>query len=233
MPPKFLWRSVTNNSHPEAAETIRRFLEIEQCGSKVLYFSCDVSEHQRLMRIIHYVQNALGPITGIVHAAGVGGKSRLARHSVDSFRETLLPKIHGTIALYELVDRRKLEFFICFSSLNAIVGVDREINYSAANAFLDGFASRLNREGVLGISIRWPFWTETGMGHRLRPFEEVDVVPEIAVTNDEGLRIFKCLLKNGFRDVLITKKPPSAMPGNHYFVSRDVQRARGPIPTQQ
>ncbi len=220
LPPRSLWRYVTEQNDPQLAQTIRDFLWVEGQGSKVFYYSSDVSDDLKIPTILREVKERFGDVNGVMHAAGIGGALRLGRHSVESFEEVLLPKIYGVENLYRHLDALKLDFFICFSSLNAIVGVERESNYCAANAYLDGFSAMLNANGIRASTVRWPFWTETGMGHRLRPYEDSDVEEMISITNDEGLRLLQQILFGGYTDLLISKADPLALPKNVYFVSK-------------
>jgi len=220
-PPKFTWEFITAESHPDIVNSIKEFLWAEKQGSTVVYYSMDIANAKGLKGLLARVENKFGKIQGVIHGAGVGGGVRVNRHSVETFRQTLLPKIHGTINLFEALDPAELDFFICFSSLNALIGVDRESNYCAANAFLDGFAAMLRQRGIFGFSVRWPFWTETGMGFRMHQGHFENIPSSISITNEEGLQLFQCMLENGYSDLVITKDDPSLIPENLYFVSKD------------
>ncbi|HWE31640.1 MAG TPA: KR domain-containing protein, partial [Polyangia bacterium] len=58
----------------------------------------------------------------------------------------------------------RLDFFILFSSLSTVVGRMGQVDYTAANAYLDAFAhERRLRTGQPTIAIDWGAWEEVGM----------------------------------------------------------------------
>jgi acyl carrier protein len=76
----------------------------------------------------------------------------------------LAPKVQGAIILDSLLARERLDFFIHFSSLNSITGGVGQVDYCAANAFLDAFAQRSESgKNGLEVSINWDSWNEVGM----------------------------------------------------------------------
>ena len=212
LPHKTFWPLMTKVSHPEQLETIGAFMEAEKNGASVHYFSADIANYDRVQEVVCKIKKQFGPVNGVVHAAGVGGQLRINRHTIDSFKETLLPKVHGTQNLYEQLDIKKLDFFILFSSLNAFMAAERESNYSAANAFLDSFAAKLNQEGVHAMTVRWSFWSETGMGFRMGFREQFGIKPEYSVTNKEGVDVFNHIMLQGHTDVLISKNDIEGFP---------------------
>lgn len=225
LPHKTFWPMVTKGSHPDLNDTIDAFLQAEQNGATVHYFSADVADYSRMEFVLDKIKVEFGSIKGVINAAGVGGELRINRHTVDTFKETLLPKIHGTQNLYQLLEVNQLDFFILFSSLNAISAAERESNYSTANAFLDSFAAKLNREGTRGMTIRWPFWSETGMGFRMNFQEHFNIKPEFSITNQEGVDIFNHCMLEGYTDVLISKKKMLGLPLDSLRQNGDINQS--------
>jgi hypothetical protein len=73
------------------------------------------------------------------------------------------PKILGAHYLHEHTKTLSLDFFACFSAGAALLGSPGQINYSAANAFMDGLAQMRRRDGFPAISLNWGAWDEVGM----------------------------------------------------------------------
>ena len=213
LPNKRLWPFVTKESHPECHETIRGFIRAEDNGSTVVYYAADVSDTERMSEVFGMIEQKYAPLQGIIHAAGIGGKTRIQRHTVETFRETLLAKAHGAEILYSLADKQTLRFFILFSSYSSFLSAERESNYSAANAFLDSFSARLTQENVTSVTIRWPFWKQTGMGSRMHQYDDVVVDPEMSIGNRQGIDVFDHILRQGYADVIVSKKEPELLMG--------------------
>ena len=87
----------------------------------------------------------------------------------------LAPKVDGTLVLDEVLDGAPLDFFVLFSSVSALVGLPGQIDYTAANAFLDAFAQRKRAvDGVPAMSINWSAWQEVGMAAAIAAGDETD-----------------------------------------------------------
>jgi acyl carrier protein len=71
--------------------------------------------------------------------------------SLDDYHTAVHAKLHGTWNLHyaSLAQKEPLDFFTMLSSISGIVGNKGQANYSAANTFLDAFATY--RREVLGL----------------------------------------------------------------------------------
>jgi acyl carrier protein len=57
-----------------------------------------------------------------------------------------------------------LDFFVLCSSLTSVLGAIGQVDYSAANAFMDAFALyKTRRDGLFTVSVNWDAWGEVGM----------------------------------------------------------------------
>ena len=100
----------------------------------------------------------------MIHAAGVAGGGMMQLKTVEAVAEVFAPKVHGTLVLEALLKNTKLDFFICCSSALSVVGPLGQVDYCAANAFLDAYAhDNATRHSALTISINWDAWGEAGM----------------------------------------------------------------------
>jgi phthiocerol/phenolphthiocerol synthesis type-I polyketide synthase E len=151
----------------ELSDTIRKLLALEQQGSEVQVLAADVSDREQMKEAIEAAERRFGKIDGLIHAAGVAGGGIIQlRDSRDAAR-ILAPKVQGTRVLESLFQGRKLDFFVLCSSLNSIVGGAGQVDYCAANAFLDAFAHYNTAKRLTQTtSINWPAWSEAGMAAR-------------------------------------------------------------------
>ncbi|HEY9476441.1 MAG TPA: KR domain-containing protein [Mycobacteriales bacterium] len=101
--------------------------------------------------------------TGIVHAAGLPGggvaevKDRVAAEAV------LAPKIAGTLALAEVFADLPMDFVALCSSVTAVSGDFGQVDYCAANSFLDAYARADHGWRARVVAHNWGGWDEVGM----------------------------------------------------------------------
>ena len=168
LPPRDSWPAFRSDSAtPESGDElgrIRAVQRMEQLGAQVLVVKADVARVDELRAAIAMAENALGPIDGVIHAAGVAGGGLALLKTQEMADRVLAPKVAGLLALSEIFQTRKLDFLVLCSSINAIVGGVGQIDYCAANRFLDAFASwDRGRNGRPTLSLNWDTWQEVGM----------------------------------------------------------------------
>ncbi len=105
-----------------------------------------------------------GPITGIVHGAGVLADKRLAEKSGDDFQRVFGTKIDGLRSLLAATADDPLSVICLFSSVAARTGNAGQSDYAMANEVLNRVANELakQRSGCVVKSIGWGPW-EGGM----------------------------------------------------------------------
>jgi natural product biosynthesis luciferase-like monooxygenase protein len=154
-------------SHPEEDETsrrIRRLEELEALGARVEVFSADVSDRAQMLEVAARVREQFGAVNGVVHAAGVAGGGMLQLKTEEQAAAILRPKVEGTRVLGELFAGDELDFMLLCSSRSSILGGFGQIDYCAANAFLDAFAHDYTaRRGTFTLSVDWDGWQDVGM----------------------------------------------------------------------
>ncbi|MGH8187473.1 MAG: beta-ketoacyl synthase N-terminal-like domain-containing protein, partial [Steroidobacteraceae bacterium] len=89
-------------------------------------------------------------------------------------------KVHGTLVLSRLLERRTLDFCLLFSSLSATLGGLRLATYGAANAFEEGFACSRTAGGTRWIAVHWDTWaaTQGEQHHKGTTIEELFMWPQ-------------------------------------------------------
>jgi acyl carrier protein len=94
----------------------------------------------------------------------VAGGGILQLKTREAVERVLAPKVRGTMALDEAVAAVPLDFMLLCSSVNALTGGPGQIDYCAANAFLDAFARQRTAAGAgHTLSVNWGTWSEVGM----------------------------------------------------------------------
>ncbi|WP_346836346.1 SDR family NAD(P)-dependent oxidoreductase [Ralstonia solanacearum] len=137
-------------------------------GAQVHYQSLDVSDATAVSRWIDRIDAEQGALHGVVHSAGVIRDGLILHKSAGEFEQVLAAKVAGIEALDEAIGERPLDFLVCCSS-QAAMGNLGQVDYAAANAYMDAFmhyrqdlAADGKRKGR-SLSINWPLWRDGGM----------------------------------------------------------------------
>jgi myxalamid-type polyketide synthase MxaB len=148
----------------EAAESM--ISRLRDLGAKVSAIRTDVSKRDEVEQFLGEAAR-VGPIRGIVHAAGVLDDGILLNQDWVRFRNVMAAKVDGAWHLHTLSRSLPLDFFVCYSSMASMLGSPGQSNYAAANAFLDALAHHRRSLGLPALSINWGRWAESGMAARL------------------------------------------------------------------
>ncbi len=157
-------------AHPEddpISEKIRRVRQCEAAGGSVLVLSADVADAGRMRAVIKETHKRFGAIHGVIHAAGTLDDGLIQLKTAASAAGVLAPKVKGTLVLDEVLRGEPLDFFALFSSVSSLLGLEGQVDYAAANAFLDSFAASRSATGACRtVAINWGAWQEVGMAAR-------------------------------------------------------------------
>ncbi len=156
----------------ELTPAVRQSLQDLQApaGAVVRYVAVDISHQAALDAALQDLLKTHGPLSGVIHAAGLTRDEFMIRKRRETFEAVLVPKVAGTINLYRSTRDCQLDFFLSFSSIVGTTGNIGQVDYCAANAFLDEAAHwhaevPERRHGRV-LSLAWPLWREGGMGHQ-------------------------------------------------------------------
>ncbi len=146
------------------ANKIRRVQALEEQGAEVLVLTADVSNRAAMVTAIQEAEAHFCTINGVIHTAGIAGGGIIQLKTPEKAATVLSAKLQGTRLLDELFADKPLDFMILNSSLSSVMGGVGQVDYCAANAFLDSFAHyRTHRSGQLTLAINWDTWQEVGM----------------------------------------------------------------------
>ncbi|MEW5928794.1 MAG: SDR family NAD(P)-dependent oxidoreductase [Gemmatimonadota bacterium] len=232
LPPRDGWDAWLE-SHEAAEPTSRRIRAVqalEALGAGVLVAAADVADAAAMRAVVEEARSRWGEFAGVVHAAGVPSGGLMQMRTPRQVADVLAPKVRGTQVLAELFAGPRLDFMLLCSSRTAVMGRFGQVDYTAANAFLDAFA-RWHRDGTgtYTVSVNWGGWEEVGMaaearsaatdggGTVLRTFDHPML--ERLILEEPGRRVFAT-------DFAVNKQWPadehriignSVMPGVAYF----------------
>ncbi|RKH15658.1 SDR family NAD(P)-dependent oxidoreductase [Corallococcus sp. CA047B] len=169
VPPREEWAKHLEASGGDEAtrRRIQAVQRLEEKGAKVLALSADVTDLERMRAVVATARERFGAIHGVIHAAGVPGGGLLQLKTREAATAVLAPKVTGTRVLGAVLEGERLDFFAACSSLTTVVGRFGQVDYTAANAYLDAFTRAYQaRTGTYAVSINWGAWDEVGMAAR-------------------------------------------------------------------
>jgi len=165
LPPPQEWDALLQGAGtaPKLSSTLKNLQEIRGLGGEVLTLQADVTQLSELQRAWDTAEQQFGKIDGVIHAAGVIEDAPFLSKTRESASRVLAPKVRGTIALDAVTKNKPLDFLVLFSSISAVLPPEGQIDYGAANAFLDAFAEQRK---PLVQAINWGLWRDGGMGEQ-------------------------------------------------------------------
>ncbi len=152
---------------PPSTEVQPFIQDLEASGATVVTYQADVANSSEMTSVMTTIQANLPPIRGVIHAAGVIADGMLSQMNWDQFSQVLAPKVKGSWLLHTLTQTQKLDWFVCFSSITALMGSPGQANYAAANAFMDALVHYRRSQGLPGLSVQWGPWDQSGMAASL------------------------------------------------------------------
>ncbi|MEV5432412.1 type I polyketide synthase [Streptomyces sp. NPDC052701] len=159
--------------------------ELAGLGASATVVACDVSDADAVRRLLDDLPGG-GPLTAVVHTAGVIDDGVIDALTPQRADGVLRPKADAALVLHEATRHLDLDAFVLFSSMAGTLGGPGQGSYAAANAFLDALAARRRAEGLPATSVAWGTWAGGGMvdermAERLRRDGVPPMDPELAV----------------------------------------------------
>jgi len=206
-PPSERWDDwlASHDVDDPTSRRISRIRELEARGSDVLVLSADVADVRQMKEAVTAATERFGDIRGVIHAAGAVGEQAI-RSIADTDRacsETQFSaKLEGLLALDEALASQQPDFWMLQSSLATVLGGPGFAAYSAANHFLDAFATQKARNGdSRWLSVNWDAWD---FADQESPGSAADAFTRgKGVTPAEGADVFERLLAAGVRGQVV------------------------------
>ncbi len=186
---------------------------IESRGGEFRYHQIDAVNLETLRQMVTEVEAELGPISGIIHAAGITRDGLVKNKSFEDFREVVLTKVKSALNLYSLFHKRRDLSFVCFfSSLSSWSGAPGQTDYSLANEILNVLAENWNRKASFPVAaLLWSVWSETGLASESL-IQQMRMLKLGGISNHAGIRLFREeLFKHGLRDPKVLFSPESTL----------------------
>ena len=144
-----------------AGREIRRTIErISQAGSQVAYRSADVRDADAVRRTIAPIIEEYGPVTGLLHGAGVLADRNIEDKSDEDFARVYGTKVGGLRSLLKAIGESPLKAMVLFSSSTARFGRRGQVDYAAGNEVMNKVAraEAARRDECCVVSVNWGPW---------------------------------------------------------------------------
>ncbi len=146
----------------DSEQPASRVRELVGDSGQVEVVRCDVADAIALEKAIAFTLQRFGSLNGVIHAAGVMNDQPILLKTLSAASGVLKPKVTGTLLLAAAVSKLPLDFLALFSSTSADLGPAGQVDYAAANAFLNSFALSSQLPFPV-LSISWGAWKGVGM----------------------------------------------------------------------
>lgn len=176
LPDRSAWQSYLaaygeNDRIGRAIAAVRR---IEAAGGEVMVAHADITNSEAMRAVIDAAKARFGAIHGVLHTAGVVKDDLIALKPPSDVEEVFAPKVLGTLVLAELLAREPLDILVLFSSTSTDTAPAGQVDYVAANAFLNAFAESRAGAATRTIAVHWGVWKDVGLAARAMARTERD-----------------------------------------------------------
>ncbi|WP_062216675.1 type I polyketide synthase [Streptomyces sp. NBRC 109706] len=223
LPPRERWAAIADgtddgNVAERVRERVRRVLDIEALGGRVLVVEGDVAEPSDVRGAVRLAVERFGALHGVLHTAGVAGTGLMQFKEPGDAEQVLAPKVAGTEALLTALRAEgvSLDFLLLFSSITSVTGGGPgQVDYCAANAYLDAVPAGADQPVV---SVAWGEWTWNAWDEGLSGYEQ-DIQTffrehraKFGISFDQGWRTLLRALAAGAPQVVVsTQDLPSVV----------------------
>ncbi|SHH54662.1 type I polyketide synthase [Cognatishimia maritima] len=180
LPDRSDWLRITSfsNETDKDARLIRTVQSLEQLGGKLRVLTADVCNISDMRAAADTLRDEFGAIHGVIHAAGAIDDAPLLSKTAAQVEDVLAPKIHGTMVLDQVFADGDLEFLTLFSSTSTVLTPAGQVDYVAANTFLNAYADSRKGDKTKVTAVNWGIWSDVGMA--------ADAIAGDATQNNKG-----------------------------------------------
>ncbi|MCP4654115.1 MAG: SDR family NAD(P)-dependent oxidoreductase [bacterium] len=236
MPERGEWEAWLESHEQQDATSrkIRSIQELEASGAEVLPASADVADGEQMRQVLTTARERFGVLHGVVHAAGIAGGGLIQLKTPEEVAKVFRPKVLGLLALDALLAEEDLDFLVLFSSISSVLGEFGQVDYCAANLFLDAWAHRRHAErGTFTVAVNWDTWQEVGIAVSTEVPEEMrqlrDEAIRLGISNLEGQEAFGRILAEsaGAQVIVCTRDLETAIDQVKEFTQSQILAATG------
>lgn len=152
----------------KAIEIYSMLKALKASGNNITYIGCDVRNEKSVKKAVEEAVKKQGAVNCIIHAAGIDRSHFIKQKSTKEFEEVFDTKAFGVCNLLKFCDTEELKEVVLFSSISGRFGNEAQLDYCAANSFLNVLAKSLKtrKPDINAVSIVWAGWKDIGIAAR-------------------------------------------------------------------
>ncbi|WP_299880126.1 type I polyketide synthase [uncultured Sulfitobacter sp.] len=234
MPPRAQWQAyvAAHGTTDRMARRMGAVMRLEAAaksgGGSVTVLHGDVANLAQMRRVVDDLQARTGGLTGVIHAAGVLDDAPMLAKSDAAIDAVLAPKVQGLRVLDQLLPDGAVEVMVLFSSTSTATRGAGQVDYVAANAWLNAFAQARRGGQTRVVAVNWGIWSDVGMAAAALGAAASDVLPPRKLDSPllrdmagdaGGETVFSAALstQDWLLDQHRTKDGQAVMPGTGYI----------------
>ena len=145
------------------ARRILAVQRLESLGAEVLVARADVCNAEEMRAAVAEAEGRFGPLRAVIHAAGVVDDAPLLAKTPAQVEGVFAPKLHGTHVLDTIFPDGRLDLLVLFSSTSTVTGPVGQVDYVAANEYLNAYAQGRRGGKTRVLALNWGIWADVGM----------------------------------------------------------------------
>ena len=164
LPAREDWPRVLQTTHAgdAVARRIRAVQRLEALGGSLEVATADVVNVAQMRKLIEGLR-ARGPVAGVIHAAGALDDAPLLGKTQAQVDAVLAPKVQGLRVLDQLLPDGSVDLMVLFSSTSTATRAAGQVDYVAANDYLNAFAQGRAGGKTRVVAVNWGVWADVGM----------------------------------------------------------------------
>lgn len=165
LPAPETWDATLRHGDPAdpMLQRIQAVRRLQGLGAEVVVIAADVCNVSDMRAAAEQARQRFGRIDAVIHAAGVVDDGPLLTKTSGAVEEVFAPKVHGVQILHELFPDGSIDWLILFSSTSTITAPAGQVDYVAANEYLNAYARSRAGGRTRVLAIDWGIWNEVGM----------------------------------------------------------------------
>lgn len=191
--------ALLGRSTPEQdAELAKNLARLTSAGIRFVYRPTDITSAADVMVAVADVEGVVGPVTAVLHGAGVNVPQAIGGLDEEEFRRTIAPKVAGLENVLAALPAERLRLLVTFASIIGRAGLRGEAHYATANDWLRERTEQIGRTNpnTRCLALEWSVWAGAGMGERLGVLEALIGEGIEPISTDDGVAILNQLVED-------------------------------------